>query len=158
MNDEEKTPLVLDCSRDEQGNATVCVLFTSLVCVLHLKPFFQPVDIQHSQCLCPLSDPREIDFLLSRTPQRCYRPVIVTFSSICMRTTVVVHVCSKHTSIEPPWTHVFIPNYISTGLSVLISYNNGGLIICVFFTLNRSCYPSSSSTTSARSDSFILKT
>ena len=34
-----------------------------------------------------------------------------------------MYVCNKH-SIETPWTHVFIPNYISTRFSVLNSSNN----------------------------------
>ena len=28
------------------------------VCVLHIKPFFLPVDIQHNQCPCRFSNPR----------------------------------------------------------------------------------------------------
>ncbi|MEP2595777.1 MAG: hypothetical protein ABJI92_18985, partial [Kangiellaceae bacterium] len=30
------------------------------VCVLHLKPSFLPVDIQHNQCPCRFFNPREI--------------------------------------------------------------------------------------------------
>ena len=33
-------------------NMCVCV------CVLHIKPFFVPVDIQHNQCSCRFSNPR----------------------------------------------------------------------------------------------------
>ena len=30
------------------------------VCVLHFKPFFPPVDIQHNPCPCRFFNPREI--------------------------------------------------------------------------------------------------
>ena len=34
------------------------VVCNRCVCVLHIKPFFLPVDIQHNQCPCRFSNPR----------------------------------------------------------------------------------------------------
>ena len=37
--------------------AYVCSSFLECVCVLHIKPFFLPVDIQHNQCPCRFFNP-----------------------------------------------------------------------------------------------------
>ena len=36
------------------------------VCVLHMNPFFLPIDIQQNQCPCRLSNPREIQEMWSQ--------------------------------------------------------------------------------------------
>ena len=38
-------------------------IFQVCVCVLHMKPFFLPIDIQHNQCPCRFFNPREIQVL-----------------------------------------------------------------------------------------------
>ena len=36
------------------------------VCVLHIKPLFLPVDIQHTHCACRFFGPREVQALCSQ--------------------------------------------------------------------------------------------
>ena len=36
------------------------------VCVLHIKPVFLPIDIQHNQCPCRFFNPREIQVMWSQ--------------------------------------------------------------------------------------------
>ena len=73
------------------------------VCVLHIKPFFLPVDTQHSQCPCRFFNPREIQVREGRCPLQS----LLRFG---------LRVGSRLTSLPPPFPSLSL----SLSLSCLV--------------------------------------
>ena len=132
---------------------------TRHICVLRIKPFVVPVDIQDTPYSCWFVHPREIQASWSQNYDTAMRRKAAKESEQqCDAMPTLYQVldttgttCARQ---QPRYVERREEIYLEvTYMQSLMTATTGWYYVCVFFAWNRSFYSSTSSTPSARADS-----